>query len=172
VAMRGKGSLRLVRCDMMQPTDGAIMGDTHMRCIVLLVSMIFALTFPALGQSEPMTIEQMQIPRLGGRTIFVLKPTTDNVQCPSIDPRATTQWMAPRLGRTILAEALVYSSNAVGYVFLVSYGNGAHEVYFSSYTQRACALTESQSHQRVFVTDNRFNEAKAYYHSLLSELLE
>ena len=104
--------------------------------------------------------------------IFVFKPTTDTMPCPSVDARAITPALAPRLGRTIFAEALVYGSNAVGYVFLISYGNGAHEVYFSSYTQRACALTESQSHQRVFVTDNRFNEAKAYYHSLLSELLE
>jgi len=72
-------------------------------------------------------------------------------------------------GRTILRKHSIQQQR-VGYVFLISYRYGTHEVYFSSYTQRACALTESQSHQRVFVTDNRFNEAKAYYHSLLSEL--
>ena len=50
--------------------------------------------------------------------------------------------------------------------------HGVYEVYFSSYTRRACAVIESQSHKRAFVTDNRFDEAKAYYHTLLNELTE
>jgi hypothetical protein len=141
-----------------------------MRRLVLLASTIFALTFSASGQSEEMTIEQ--ITRPGGRIIFAFKPTTNNMQCPSINARVTTPLMAPRLGRIILAEALVYGSHSVGYVFLIWYPNGAHEVYFSSYTLRDCTLTESQSHNRFFVTDNRFDEAKAYYHSLFNELSE
>ncbi len=155
---------------MMQPIDRGDNGRHHMRRLVLVASTIFALTFSASGQSEEMTIEQ--ITRPGGRIFFVFKPMTNNTQCPSISASATTPQLAPRLGRIILAEALVYGSNAVGYVFLISHANGAHEVYFSSYTQRACALTESQSHNRFFATDNRFNEAKAYYHSLFNELSE
>src|SRR2546426_1034560 len=104
-----------------------------MRRIVLVASAIFALTFPALGQSEQMTV--VQIPRQGGRITFVHRPTTHNVQCPTINANNTTPSVAPRLGRTIFAEALVHSSNAVGYVFLLTYPNGAYEVYFSSYTQ-------------------------------------
>jgi hypothetical protein len=80
--------------------------------------------------------------------------------------------MAPRLGRTIFAESLVYGRNAVGYVFLTSYENGYFEVYFASYTQRACVLTESQSRGRGFAGEDRFNEAMAYYQSLFNELSE
>jgi hypothetical protein len=60
----------------------------------------------------------------------------------------------------------------VGYVFLISYGLGYYEVYFASYTQRACALNESQSRGRMFAGDDRFSEAKAYYHRLFNELSE
>jgi hypothetical protein len=136
--------------------------------MILVASTIFALTFPASGQSEEMSV--VQIPRQGGRIIFVHKPTTHNMQCPTINANNTTPLVAPRLGRTIFAEALVHSSNAVGYVFLISYSHGPHEVYFSSYTQRDCFLDESQSHKRVFLGDTRFNEAKAYYLSLINEL--
>ena len=141
-----------------------------MRRIVLAAATILASTFSALGQSEQMSV--VQIPRQGGRIIFVHKPTTHNMQCPTINANNTTPLVAQRLGRTIFAEALVHSSNAVGYVFLISYSHGPHEVYFSSYTQRDCILDESQSHKRVFLGDTRFNEAKAYYLSLINELSE
>ena len=143
-----------------------------MRRVVLVASTIFALTGSAFGQSENerMTVEQM--PRPGGRVLFVHKPTTNNTQCPTIDASAITPQVAPRLGRTIFAEALVHSGNTVGYVYLILWAHGVYEVYFSSYTRRACAVTESQSHKRAFVTDNRFDEAKAYYHTLLNELTE
>jgi hypothetical protein len=155
---------------MMQPAAAGDNGGHHMRRIVLAASTILALTVSAAAQSEEGTIEQ--IARPGGRIIFVFKPATNTMQCPSIDTRAITPQVAPRLGRTIFAEALVYGRNAVGYVFLISYGAGFHEVYFASYTQRACVLDESQSRGRAFVGDDRFNEAKAYYHSLLNELSE
>src|SRR2546428_13967153 len=90
VAMRGE----LVRCDMMPPSDRGDNGRHHMRRLVLVASAIFALTFSASGQSEEMTIEQ--ITRPGGRVIFVFKPTTNNMQCPAIDARATTPQLAPR----------------------------------------------------------------------------
>jgi hypothetical protein len=141
-----------------------------MRRIVLVASTIFALTFPALGQSEQLTIER--IPRQGGRIIFVLKPATDDTHCTTLNANAITPQLAPRLGRTIFAEALVYNNNTVGYVFLISYGSGPHEVYFATYTQRSCTLTEAQSHKRAFIGDDRFNEAKAYYHDLFNELSE
>jgi hypothetical protein len=139
-----------------------------MRRIVLGAATTLALTFSAVGQSEQMSV--VQIPRQGGRIIFVHKPTTHNMQCPTINANNTTPLVAQRLGRTIFAEALVHSSNAVGYVFLISYSHGPHEVYFSSYTQRDCFLDESQSHKRVFLGDTRFDEAKAYYLSLINEL--
>ena len=139
-----------------------------MRRIVLAAATILASAFSALGQSEQMSV--VQIPRQGGRIIFVHKPTTHNMQCPTINANNTTPLVAPRLGRTIFAEALVHSSNAVGYVFLLTYPNGAYEVYFSSYTQRDCVLDETQSHKRAFLGDTRFNEAKAYYLSLINEL--
>jgi len=141
-----------------------------MRRTVLVAATTLALTFSAVGQSEQGTIEP--IPRQGGRIIFVFKPTTNDMKCPSINANAITPQVAPRLGRTIFAEALVYGSDAVGYVFLISYAHGPFEVYFSSYTQKACALTESQSHNRVFVGDDRFKEAKAYYHDLFNQLSE
>jgi hypothetical protein len=155
---------------VIRQTDASDNGGHHMRRIVLVASTIFALTSMAFAQSEQMTIEQ--IPRQGGRIIFVYKPATNDVPCRSINASALTPQVAPRLGRTILAEALVYCSNAVGYVFLSSYVNGPYEVLFASYTQRACVLAEAQSHDRFFVGDNRFNEAKAYYHSLFNELSE
>ena len=158
----------MVRYDMMQPTDRGDNGGCHMRRSVLVASTIFALTLPASGQSEQMSV--VQIPRQGGRIIFVHKPTTHNMQCPTINASNTTPQVAPRLGRTIFSEALVHSRNAVGYVFLLTYPNGAYEVYFSSYTQRDCFLDETQSHKRAFLGDTRFNEAKAYYLSLINEL--
>jgi hypothetical protein len=147
----------------------------HMRRTVLAAFTIFALTSSGFGQSEQMTIKQIsreQLPRLGNRTLFVHTPTTNSTECASISSNAITPQVAPRLGRTILAEALVYSKSTVGYVFLISYQHGPYEVYLASYTQRACALTESQSHSRVFAGDNPFNEAKAYYHELFNELSE
>jgi hypothetical protein len=131
--------------------------------------MLPASTSPALAQSDQPAIER--IARPGGRIIFVFKPTTSDTACPSLDASAITPQLAPRLGRTIFAESLVYNGNTVGYVFLISYSTGFHEVYFARYTQKACALTESQSHKRAFVGD-RFNEATAYYHSLFNELSE
>jgi hypothetical protein len=139
-----------------------------MRRTVLVASTILALTVSAFGQSEQMTMEQ--IPRVGGRVIFVAKPTTNTTECRSLDASTTTPQIAPRLGRTIVAEALIYNSDAAGYVYLISYGYGPYEVYFSHFTQRFCTLNESQSHKRAFVGDDRFNEAKSYYHSLLNEL--
>jgi hypothetical protein len=141
-----------------------------MRRIVLVASTICAMASSAFAQSEQMTIEQ--IPRQGGRIIFVYKPVTNNQECRAVGANAITPQVAPRLGRTILAESLVYSKNAVGYVFLISHVHGPYEVLFASYTQRACVLTEALSHDRFFVGDNRFNEAKAYYHSLFTELSE
>jgi hypothetical protein len=141
-----------------------------MRRTVLLASAILAWTSGAFGQSEEMTIEQ--IPRPGGRVMFVAKPTSNDVQCTTLDAGATTPSIATRLGRTILAEALIYNSNAVGYVYLISYGIGPYEVYFSRYTKRACVLTESQSSKRAFIGDNRFHEAKLYYHDLFNQLSE
>jgi hypothetical protein len=141
-----------------------------MRCIVLAACAMVAMSFPAMAQSEPVTVEQL--PRFGGRALFIYKPATGRTDCPTIDASAITPLVAPRLGRTILAEALVYGTNNVGYVFLVSWATeGPFEVYLSSYTQRACALRESQSHQRYFFAGN-FNEAKSYYHSLFTELSE
>ena len=141
-----------------------------MRRFVLAAASILALPFSASGQSEGVTVER--IVRPGNRVIFVSKPTTNDMQCQSINASTTTPQIAGRLGRTILAEALVYTGNTVGYVFLISYANGPHEVYFSSYMRRECILDETQSHKRVFVGENRFNDAKAYYHSLFNELSE
>jgi hypothetical protein len=141
-----------------------------MRHIVLVASTILALASSAFGQSEEMTVEQ--ITRQGSRVLFVFKPKTNNQECRAVSANAITPQVAPRLGRTILAESLVYSKNAVGYVYLISYAHGPYEVYFASYTQRACTLTEAQSHGRVFAGDNPFNEAKIYYHELFNELSE
>src|SRR5262245_10608808 len=141
-----------------------------MRRIVLGSAAILAVAFPAIGQPEEMTVERLIRP--GNRTIFASKPVSDTRECPTIDARETTPLKAPRLGRTVLAEALVYTDNTVGYVFLISYANGPHEVYFSSYTKRKCALDETQSHGRVFVGDDRFKQARTYYHNLFNELTE
>ena len=115
--------------------------------LVLASATMLALAIPALGQSEEMTVERLTRP--GNRTVFVSKPKEDTQQCPTIDARETTPLKAPRLGRTVLAEALVYTDSTVGYVYLISYANGPHEVYFSSYTKKNCSLNEAQSHGRV-----------------------
>ena len=141
-----------------------------MRRIVLTSATIFALALPASGQSGDMTVERLTRP--GNRTVFASKPAADTRECPTIDARETTPVKAPRLGRTVLAESLVYTDSAVGYVFLISYANGPHEVYFSSYIKRNCVLDESQTHGRVFVGDDRFKQARAYYHNLFNELSE
>ena len=145
-----------------------------MRRIVLASATILALVLPGLsqplGQSEEMTVERLTRP--GNRTVFVSKLVTDTRECPTLDVRETTPFKAQRLGRAVLAEALVYTDSTVGYVFLIAYANGPHEVYFSSYTKRNCALDEAQSHGRVFVGDDRFKQARLYYHSLFTELTE
>ena len=84
-----------------------------MRRIVLAAATIIGLTVPVLGQSATM----VQIPSLGGRTLFVVKPPTETAECPSLNVNAITPWVVPRLGRTILADALVYS--LVGVVFFL-----------------------------------------------------
>jgi hypothetical protein len=155
---------------MVPPTEASSHGGDHMRRIVLVASTIFGLTSAASGQSEETTI--VQIPRLGSRVLFAFKPAANKMECPSINANAITPQVAPRLGRTILAEALVHTKKAVGYVFLISYANGPYEVYFSSYTPRDCALTESQSHGRVFVGVDPFKESRIYYHDLFNELSE
>ena len=137
---------------------------------ILASAAIVALTFPAVGQSEDMTVERLTRP--GNRTVYAIKPTADTRECPTIDARETTPLKAPRLGRIVLAEALVYTDSTVGYVYLIAYGNGPHEVYFSSYTKKNCSLDEAQSHGRVFVGDDRFKQARLYYHNLFNELSE
>src|SRR5205085_6594828 len=119
---------------------------------------LLALTLPGFGQSEEMMVERLTRP--GNRTVYAFKPRQDTQECQTIDARETTPLKAPRLGRIVLAEALVYTDNTVGYVYLISYANGPHEVYFSSYTKRNCALGEAQSHGRVFVGDDRFKQAR------------
>jgi hypothetical protein len=141
-----------------------------MRRIVLISATLLALAFPALGQSEDMTIEQLTRP--GNRIVFANKLKSDTRECPTIDARETTPLKAPRLGRTVHAEALVYTDSTVGYVYLLAYGNGPYEVYFSSYTKMNCRLDEAQSHGRVFVGDDRFRQARSYYHNLFNELSE
>ena len=157
-----------------------------MRRIVLasatILAMVLPLTPPAssqsLGQSlgqpsgpsEGMVVERLTRP--GNRTVFASRLATDTQPCPTIEGRETTPLRAPRLGRTVLAEALVYTDSTVGYVYLIAYANGPHEVYFSSYTKSNCRLEEAQSHGRVFVDDDHFKQARLYYHSLFNELTE
>jgi hypothetical protein len=178
----------MMRYDLMLPSDGDDNeGRTeHMRRIVLISATIVALAFPgvsqslgqglgqslspSLGQSEEMTVERLSRP--GNRTIFVSKAASDDMPCQTVDAREITPQKAPRLGRTVLAEALVYTDNTLGYVFLISYANGPQEVYFASYTKRNCVIGEVQSHGRVFVGDDRFKQARIYYHSLFNELTE
>jgi len=146
-----------------------------MRHIVLASATMVAVTLsgfvlPSAVQSQDMTIERVTRP--GNRNIFVFKPVSDDTQCQTVDARETTPQKAPRLGRSVLAESLVYTDTTVGYVFLISYANGPHEVYFASYTKRNCSLDETQSHGRVFVGDDRFKQARIYYHNLFNELSE
>ena len=122
------------------------------------------------GSSEGMVVERLTRP--GNRTVFASRLATDTQPCPTIEGRETTPLRAPRLGRTVLAEALVYTDSTVGYVYLIAYANGPHEVYFSSYTKSNCRLEEAQSHGRVFVGDDHFKQARLYYHSLFNELTE
>lgn len=137
-----------------------------MHRIALLVALMLASIFPAGAQSEQGTIESILGPR--NRMTFVFKPATNKLNCPSIDMSATTPQKAQRLGQTIFAEALLYW-NTIGYLFLISNDNGPHEVYLATYTQRACAVDEARLHWRGFTGENRFSDAKAYYHSLLHE---
>ena len=123
-----------------------------------------------LGPTEGMVVERLTRP--GNRTVYVSKQATDTEPCPTLDMRETTPLKAPRLGRTVLAEALVYTDTTVGYVYLLTYSNGPHEVYFSSYTKTNCRLDEAQSFGRVFVGDDHFKQARLYYHSLFNELTE
>jgi hypothetical protein len=141
-----------------------------MRRIVLAAASILATTFAASAQSEDVTIEAMRRPQ--NRVLFIARPTADDKPCESVDASRITPQVAPRLGRTIFAESLVYNGNVVGYVYLISHANGPHEVYFASFTQDACTLKESQTHKRVFVGETRFDEAKSYYQSLFNELSE
>ena len=123
-----------------------------------------------LGPGDGMVVERLTRP--GNRTVFVSKQATDNETCSTLDMRETTPLKAPRLGRTVLAEALVYTDTTVGYVYLIAYSNGPHEVYFSSYTKTNCRVDEAPSHGRVFVGDDHFKQARSYYHNLFNELSE
>jgi len=181
-----------MRYDAAPPSIGGCnMGrNVHMQRIVLASATILTLALPtmlastppamsqSLGQSvggpsgppEGMVIERLTRP--GNRTVFATRLATDTQPCPTIEGRETTPLRAPRLGRTVLAEALVYTDTIVGYVYLLAYANGPHEVYFSSYTKNNCRLEEAQSHGRVFVGDDHFKQARLYYHSLFNELTE
>jgi hypothetical protein len=146
-----------------------IEGIGSMRRIVLASAFIYGSIFSASGQAEQGTIEVMKGPR--NTILFVFKPSTNNASCPSIDTTATTPDKAQRMGQTIFAEALVYDK-ALGYVFFIANANGPHEVYFATYTLRGCSVDENQVHKQRFFGEKRFAEAKAYYHSLLIELLK
>jgi hypothetical protein len=138
-----------------------------MRRIMFASAILAGSIVSADSQFEEGTIEPIVAPR--NRMIFVFKPARQNTNCSSIDTTATTPEKAQGMKQTIFAEALVYGKN-FGYVFFIANSNGRHEVYFASYTLRGCAIDEAQNHKMVFMGENRFNEAKAYYHTLLNEL--
>ena len=160
--------------------------NVHMGRIVLASATILALVLSSTpsalsqssgqaagqppGASEGTVVERLTRP--GNRTVFATRLATDTQPCPTIEGRETTPLRAPRLGQTVLAEALVYTDTNVGYVYLISYANGPHEVFFSSYTKNNCRLEETQSHRRVFVGGDHFKQARLYYHSLFNELTE
>src|SRR5437016_4850395 len=129
-----------MRYDVVPPRNG---GDykgrnVHMRRIVLasatLLASVLPVTPPALSQSlgpsfgppsgppEEMIVERLTRP--GNRTVFASRLATDTQPCPTLEGRETTPLRAPRLGRTVLAEALVYTDSTVGYVYLIAYANG------------------------------------------------